>query len=107
MRIDKTRNSTIDGNFIGDVRGRNIQFLGSTIDKEACVAYCSYEEPKKGTACHDTTFTNNIAAGCPYAGFVAPGHDCDAESPVSFKNNVAHSVGGYGAFAYPAASSST
>ena len=108
MRIDSSRNSTIIGNFIGDVRGRNIQFLGMTIDKEACVAYGSYEENDKGTATHDMIFESNIAAGCPYAGFVAPGHDCDlTDASRNFKNNVAHSVGGYGAYVYKNPASAT
>jgi len=46
------------------------------------------------------TFTNNIAAGCPFAGFVAPGHICGDTADRSFYGNVAHSAGGYGVYAY-------
>jgi len=80
MNLDNWRNSTVTGNLIGDVGGRNIQFIDMTIDKEACVAYSSYRTPGKGTASYDITFMNNIAAGCIFAGFVAPGHDCDDTS---------------------------
>lgn len=100
MRIDNARNCTITGNFVGDVNGRNIQFLNSAIDKEACYAYGSYLENGPGTPNYEMTFMNNIAAGCPFAGFIAPGHNCDDSSQVHFKDNVAHSVGGYGAYVY-------
>ena len=75
--LDKFRNSTLTGNFIGDVGGRGIEFIDMTIDKEACVAYSSYRTPKGGTPSYDITFTDNTAAGCIFAGFVAPGHECD------------------------------
>ena len=45
-----------------------------TIDKEACVAFGSYDVDRGST--YEMTFTDNIAAGCPYAGFIAPGHEC-------------------------------
>lgn len=44
--------------------------------------------------------TGNIAAGCPYGGFVAPGHDCDATDS-TFRDNTAHSNDGSGAYIYP------
>lgn len=104
MNLDKFRNSTIVGNFIGDGVGRGIEFIDSTIDKEACVAYGSYRNPGKGNPSYDITFTDNIAAGCMFAGFVAPGHDCDDTEQVSFRNNIAHSIGGsetgYGVYIY-------
>ena len=74
MNLSKFRNSTITGNFIGDVVGRGIEFIDSTIDKEACVAFNSYYSTNPT---YDVVFTDNIAAGCLYAGFVAPGHACD------------------------------
>ena len=101
FRIDRARNCTITGNFIGDVRPRNIDFLNSAIDKEACVAYCSLEENKSGTPCYDITFTDNIAAGCPFAGFVAPGYEECGKNTFNFYNNIAHSSAGYGAYIYP------
>ena len=104
MNLDKFRNCTIDGNFIGDVKGRGIEFIDMTVDKEACVAYSSYRTPTTGTPSYDITFTNNIAAGCIFAGFVAPGHECDDVNQVSFRDNIAHSAGGpdtgYGLYTY-------
>merc|ERR550532_2099115 len=52
-------------------------------------------------------FENNIAAGCAFAGFVAPGHECGDSEDRSFRNNIAHSVYGYGTYAYPNPAHST
>ena len=71
------------------------------IDKEACVSYCAFEVPEKGTKCSDTFMTNSIAAGCPYVGFAAPSYPCDEVDSRVFYNNVAHSVDGSGAHIYP------
>jgi len=101
MQMDKIRNVTVTGNFIGDVFGRNIDFLNNSIDKEACVAYSSYHSNAKGSPSYEVTFTDNIAAGCMFAGFVAPGHECGDDEQQSFRNNVAHSSAGYGAYLYP------
>lgn len=69
-----------------------------SLDKEACVAFCSYFEPD---LCYDTTVTDSIAAGCVFAGFVAPGHDCDETGSDRFRDNVAHSNERVGAHIYP------
>lgn len=108
MRLDYARNCTVIGNFIGDVRSRNINFLqGSSIDKEGCVAYCSLENSKAGTPCSDMTFTHNTAAGCPFAGFIAPGyHEC-GKNKKNFYKNTAHSVNGYGVYIYAAPNASS
>ena len=45
--------------------------------------------------------TNNIAAGCKFGGFIAPGHDCGDSRSTKFRNNVAHSNNGAGAYIYP------
>lgn len=70
------------------------------VDKEACVAICSYFEPDG--RCEDVSVTNSIAAGCYFAGFTSPGHDCDeADSQVNFRYNTAHSVEGSGGLIFP------
>ena len=52
--------------------------------------------------CHGIRIEESIAAGCSYAGFVAPGHTCgEALSQQSFRSNVAHSVSGSGALIFP------
>lgn len=79
MNLDRFRNATITGNFIGDVVSRNLPVIDDTVDKEACVAYNSYFKGS-GNPTYDVVFKNNIAAGCLFAGYVAPGHDCDDSS---------------------------
>lgn len=69
------------------------------VDKEGCVAVCSYMT--QGSKCSDLEITDNIAAGCKFGGFLAPGHDCGDTSSVKFRNNVAHSSNGAGAYIYP------
>lgn len=107
MNLDMQRNVTVVGNFIGDVVGRGIAWMNSAIDKEACVAYGSYVSSKLGSPSYETTFTDNIAAGCEFAGFVAPGTTCGNSGQTTFRNNVAHSVNGYGAYIYPNPADST
>ena len=51
--------------------------------------------------CYNSGITNSIAAGCPYAGFVAPGHACDDDNSQIFRGNVAHSSERSGAHIYP------
>jgi len=58
---------------MGDVSRRPEVENGDVFDLEACWAICSI--PDSGD-CEDVKVTNSIAAGCPYAGFVAPGHTC-------------------------------
>lgn len=84
--------------FVADVRSRVNEAGDNYVDKEACVAYCSFFEPNR---CQGNTFTNSIAAGCVYSGFVAPGHTCGDDSSELFRNNVAHSSQRTGAHIYP------
>ena len=107
VRIDTASNITFTDNFVGDVRRRKLNVLGMFIDKEACIAYGSYESEKTGTVTRDMTFTGNTAAGCPFAGIIGPGEDCDENDPVQFKNNIAHSIDGYGIYAYANPASTT
>jgi len=69
------------------------------LDKESCVSLCSFNGDDSG--CYDVSMTNSIAAGCTYAGFVVPGHDCGDDTSTKFRNNVAHSCNGGGAFIHP------
>lgn len=66
------------GNFIGDVRKRDIVAL-ETIDMEATVAICSVNP---GDKCKDVEVTGNTAAGSEVLyGFIAYAHNCgDAEN---------------------------
>ena len=86
---------TFDGIFVADVQSRDWTALDQEVDYEACVAFCSFGQ------CSTTSIVNSVAAGCQYAGFVAPGHDCFDTSSTKFKDNTAHSIDGVGAFIYP------
>lgn len=44
--------------------------------------------------------TDSISSGCPFAGFIAPAHNCGVRDSPKFRNNVAHSVDGVGAYIY-------
>ena len=98
INLKSISNVSMDGLFIGDVQKREWTALDSIIDKVACVAYCSYWN---GDRCFDNSLTNSIAAGCPYAGFVAPGHAFDDNDSNIFRGNVAHSGERVGALIYP------
>jgi hypothetical protein len=92
-------NVHLQGVFVADIRRRDeISNLDGAVDKEACFAFCSIWEPNP---CYDSSITNSIAAGCMYGGFVAPGHDCGETDSIKFRDNVAHSIAGAGAYIYP------
>ena len=90
------RNVTLNGSFISDVNPRIWNVVGMILDKEACVSICSYMNDKP-SSCFDVSVTNNIAAGCNFAGFVVPGYNCDDTSSTIFKDNISHSNKGTGA----------
>jgi len=99
--ISKSKNVVFKNNLVGDVQPRDVNTLGMSIDKWACVSVCSYFEPD--TSCENVKVTNNIASGCKFAGFVTPGHKCGeyTEEEQNFKGNVAHSINGHGARVFP------
>jgi hypothetical protein len=89
----------LDGIFVADVQRRDdISDLDGAVDKEGCVAFCSYWQ---GNKCYQSSIQNSVVAGCPYGGYVVPGHDCNDYGNKKFYNNVAHSVDGSGAYIYP------
>lgn len=55
----------------------------------------------EGSKCTDLQIKNNIAAGCKFGGFVVPGYNCDQSLSYVFRDNVAHSSEGSGAYIYP------
>jgi hypothetical protein len=44
------------------------------LDIEGCFSICAIT--KVPDICKDVSLINSIGAGCSYAGFVVPGHDC-------------------------------
>jgi len=99
VHMDMVRNVTFSDNFVGDVMKRKFTAIDKVVDKESCVVICSYMS--EGSRCTDLTITNNIAAGCEFGGFVAPGNDCGDASSNKFRDNVSHSNNGAGAYIYP------
>ena len=98
VNLHSVTNVHLDEMFVADVTERETTPLDDFLDKRACVSFCAYWEPN---SCFESSITNSIAAGCPYAGFIAPGNTCDNDSSSPFKHNVAHSVDGSGAHIYP------
>jgi hypothetical protein len=99
VSLNSVTNVHLDKCFVGDVVSRpEFSGLDGQVDKEACYAFCSYNE---GNVCYDSSITNSIAAGCKFGGFVAPGHDCGDNSANNFRGNVAHSSSRAGAYIYP------
>ena len=91
LRVDTGTNITIKNNFVGQVTERDGDGSGGFIDKWGAYVICSLE----GSTCRDVYVTGNIAAGAPYAGFVAPSYSCgDENTQKFFRDNVAHSIDG-------------
>ena len=103
VNLNSVTNVHLDEIFVADVTKRVWTAMDNMLDKEACVAFCSYWEPN---SCRDSSVTNSIAAGCAFAGFIAPGHECEDDASTKFSGNVAHSSERAGAHIYPDPSSS-
>lgn len=73
LNVYTSNNVTLKNNIVADV-GVRPEFSGQKlVDKEACYSVCVFYG---GENCKDITITGNIAAGCPFAGFIVPAHDC-------------------------------
>lgn len=100
LAVIASSNVTIDDVLVGDTSTRPEIYGAHLLDKEGCFSICAYFGPDPG--CSDVHVLNSNAVGCTYAGFVVPGHDCDdSENQDKFRNNVAHSIDGGGAFIFP------
>lgn len=88
----------LDGIFVGDIKRRFLNVNLQTIDKEGGVAFCSFTA---GDKCTNSSIQNSIVVGVIYGGYVVPGNKCGDSSTIKFKNNIAHSIDGSGAYIYP------
>ena len=96
--LGATTNLKFNRNFIGHTMERVWEVLGQTVDKAACVAIGSYyNKAEKQT---NLEFKDNIAAGCVYAGYVAPSLTECGGSYDNYKGNVAHSSTRHGTYGY-------
>lgn len=95
-----TNNVMMNKLFVGGIIPRTDALIDGLIHKEACYSICALTP---NNLCSNTKLKNSIAAGCPYAGFVAPGSSCNNNNDEqhSFYGNTAHSVQGNGAMIYP------
>jgi uncharacterized protein YerC len=96
--LQTVTNVHLDNIFLGDIKRRFTNPNLQTIDKEGGVAFCSFVS---GDKCFNSSVQNSIVAGVIYGGFVVPGHACGDTTSVVFKNNVAHSIAGSGAYIFP------
>lgn len=100
IAVISSHNVTLNNLVVADTRTRPDKPSDAILDKEACVSICAWYGPDPN--CYDVSVTNSIAAGCVYAGFVVPGADCGSQADqTSFRDNVAHSIEGDGAFIVP------
>ena len=98
VSIDTSENLIFNRNFIGHTRERVWTALGMAIDKAACVALGTYTN--KAMPSKNLEMKDNIAAGCVYAGFMAPSLEACGGTFDKYKGNVAHSSTRYGVYAY-------
>jgi hypothetical protein len=87
---------TIDGNWIFNIKSRNMSAM-STLDTQAGMIICNW-----GAKCANISVVNNVVGGVvgsivDSSAFVVYAHQCDLPNQKLFRNNVAHSVQGYGA----------
>lgn len=88
---------------VADIGRRTELVSQSLVDLEACFTLCAFFGSED---CQDIRLTNSIAAGCPFAGFIAPGHECgESDTQDNFRGNVAHSVDGSGGHITPVSNS--
>jgi len=102
LRVDSVTNVKMDSVNVYDVKKRTwLTLVDNAMDKECCVAFCSYNESN----CSTSSIINSKVAGCPFAGYIVPGYGCAdkvGESSTNvFKDNIAHSIDGSGALIYP------
>jgi len=85
------------GNFIGHIHARNFE-AEHLKEPLSGLGICGFTV---GDMCYNLKIQDNIVAGAEFYGFASPGHNCDNSSDDTFKNNVAHSIRGYGAAIFP------
>jgi len=100
--FDSVQNVVYDSNVFAVVVDRPTrEMTGMGQDTQGGIAVCSQTHPMP---CTEVQITNNIMAGAVYAGFLTMAQDCDDDSALTFKDNVAHSVdgglNGLGAYIY-------
>lgn len=104
VTINYSSNITLDNSVVMGTSERTTTEGGAEgIDKACGICICTLFGTME--TCDDIKVTNNIAAGLFYAGFIVRGQNCGDGKVDTFRNNVAHSIGGekmgHGAVIYP------
>jgi hypothetical protein len=102
MVIQTSANITFDNNWVAGIYSRGIK-VKSGGDTMAAICACGHTPFDR---CFNLTVTNNIASSVEHAsvdttGFSTPHFECNSgdSSPI-FRDNIAHSIHGYGAIVY-------
>jgi hypothetical protein len=70
LKVDYAVNVTISDSLVGNIRTRALALADMMVDIESCISICAFHDVATGNSCPDTSMTNTIAAGCPYAGII-------------------------------------
>ena len=95
VNISSSSNITMDGNQISVISDFQVGEAPTSEVQPAGLLSCINSD------CSQITVINNVVSGVSNAGFISPGHECGA-SPTQqiFRNNIAHSINGYGAIMF-------
>jgi hypothetical protein len=99
--IQTSKNITLDGNWVSGIHNRGL-VVKSAGDTQGAIVACGHFQ---GDKCEDIVIINNIVSSLApsnvdSAGFSVPGHECGNYKTVVFRDNIAHSIRGYGAVIY-------
>lgn len=99
--IQTSNNVTFDGNWVSGIHNRGL-VVKSAGDTQGCIVACGH---RQGDKCKDISIVNNIVSSLASsvvdsAGFSVPGHECGNYNTAVFRDNIAHSINGYGAIIY-------
>ena len=97
VNIQTSHNISVINNAVVHVMPRSVSEMDGFNDPIAAMIICAFNY---GDFCMDIVVMGNTVSGADYAGFGAFGHPCGVEDN-SFRDNVAHSINGYGAIIYP------
>ena len=101
LSVETSKNITIDGNWLFDVNSRHLT-AGTAGDPVGGILGCANKNQDR---CVNVKIINNIVAGVEAStvdttGYSVMGHECDNYNHLSFKDNIAHSIQGYGAIIF-------
>jgi len=99
--ITNSKNITFDGNWVSGIHNRGLK-VKSGGDTQGVILVCALNA---GDKCEDISIVNNIVSSLSpsnvdSAGYSAPAHECGNYNTAIFRDNIAHSIHGYGAIIY-------